>query len=89
MWSKFFGWLRFIFDLFEEMQDVRAEQARLNAKIESLVEEQRETERTLQNVAHGLVRLRDNDQHEREKLLLKLENELLKFERRLPPSDPQ
>lgn len=89
MWLKFFGWLRFIFDLFEETQDVRAEQARLNAKIESLVEEQRKTERTLRDVAHGLVHLRDNDKHEREKLLLKLENELLKFERRLPPRDPQ
>lgn len=71
------------------MQDVRAEQTRLNAKIESLVEEQRQTERTLRDVAHGLVHLRDNDQHEREKLLLKLENELLKFERRLPPPNSQ
>lgn len=29
--------------------------------------------------------VQDNERHEREKLLLQLENERLKFERRLPP----
>ncbi len=87
MWAKFFGWLRFLFDLFEEMQTLSANQEGLKAQVELLTENQRQTERTIRDVAHGLIHLRDNDQHEREKLLLKLENELLKFERRLPPSE--
>ena len=89
MWANFFGWIRFLFDLFEEMQTLRENQARLEARLESIIEEQRQTENSLRDVAHGLVHLRDNDQHERDKLLLMLENELLKFERRLPPSAPQ
>ena len=71
------------------MQELRDEQARLKSQLEAVVEEQRQTERTLRDVAHGLIHLRDHDQHERDKLLLKLENELLKFERRLPPRAPQ
>ncbi len=71
------------------MQELRDEQARLKSQLEAVVEEQRQIQRTLQDITHGLVHLRDHDQHERDKLLLKLENELLKFERRLPPSAPQ
>ncbi len=88
MWANFFGWIRFLFDLFEEMRTLRENQARLETRLESLIEEQRQTENALRDVAHGLVHLRDNDQHERDKLLLMLENELLKFEHRLPPSAP-
>ena len=89
MWANFFGWIRFLFDLFEEMQTLRDNHARLEARLETLVQEQRQTENTLRDVTHGLVHLRDHDQHEREKLVLMLQNELLKFERQLPPRDPQ
>ena len=89
MWSNFFGWVRFLFDLFDEMKKLRESHERLEARLELLVEEQRRIERTLQDVTHGLIHLRDNDQHERERLLLMLENELLKFERQLPPRNPQ
>ncbi len=71
------------------MKKLRESHERLEARLELLVEEQRRVERTLQDAAHGLVHLRDNDRHERERMLLKLQNELLKFERRLPPRDPQ
>ena len=33
-----------------------------------------------------IQRINEREQHEREKLLLRLENALLKFERQLPPS---
>lgn len=36
------------------------------------------------NVAYELNRTNENERHEREKMALRLENELLKFERRLP-----
>lgn len=40
--------------------------------------------RIVERVAYEVNRVADLDQHEREKLVLRLENELLKFERRLP-----
>ncbi|CAN5800038.1 hypothetical protein BH23GEM3_BH23GEM3_02450 [soil metagenome] len=38
----------------------------------------------VQLLARELERQRENEAHEREKMLLRLENELLRFERRLP-----
>lgn len=40
--------------------------------------------RILERMAYEIRQVGDLDQHEREKLALRLENELLKFERRLP-----
>jgi hypothetical protein len=40
--------------------------------------------------AFDLKRISEREQHEREKLMLRLENVLLKFERQLPPAkDPR
>ena len=41
-------------------------------------------ERAFERLAYEIRRVNDKDDHEREKIILKLENELLKFERRLP-----
>ena len=71
------------------MQELRDEQARLKNQLELLRDQQEQSAQKIRDLAHGLVHLRDNDQHEREKMLLKLENELLKFERQLPPRDSQ
>ncbi len=38
----------------------------------------------LERLAYEIQKIRKEDRHEREKLALRLENELLKFERRLP-----
>jgi hypothetical protein len=38
----------------------------------------------LSGLAYEVRRVQDEEKHEREKLALRLENELLKFERRLP-----
>lgn len=38
----------------------------------------------LERLAYEIQKTREEDRHEREKLALRLENELLKFERRLP-----
>ena len=43
----------------------------------------------IQRLGFEVQRNRENDQHEREKLLLRLENALLRFERRLPPGAPE
>ena len=49
----------------------------------------KEINAAIQRLAYEIQRTRENDQHEREKLALRLENELLKFERRLPPGKPE
>jgi hypothetical protein len=40
----------------------------------------------LEPLAYEIHRVGEKDEHERERLILRLENELLKFERRLPPA---
>jgi hypothetical protein len=57
-----------------------------NAKaIEAMRDELDTIWRALEGLAFEMRRNAENDGHEREKLALRLENELLKFERRLPP----
>lgn len=43
-----------------------------------------DTNETLRQFAHELQRSREHEQHEREKLMLRLDNALLRFERMLP-----
>lgn len=43
MWAKFLGWVRFLFDLFEDMQDLRDEQARLKNQLELLRDQQEQS----------------------------------------------
>ncbi len=53
-------------------------------EINELRQELRELSGVVQKIVYELQRQKDNEAHEREKLFLKLENELLRFERRLP-----
>ena len=53
-----------------EIKEIRKELRDLTAEVRSL--------------AFDMRRLAEHDSHEREKLVLRLENELLRFERRLP-----
>ncbi len=85
MWSKFFGGIKQVFDLFEELRRLREGQDQLKRQLEEQRDEQARTVALVRDMMHELVHLRDHDTHEREKLVLRLENELLKFERRLPP----
>ncbi len=43
--------------------------------------------RIMERIAYEIKKVGDLDQHEREKLALRLENDLLKFERRLPSGE--
>ena len=53
----------------EETQEIRKEVRNLTSKVERL--------------AYEIHRVRDNNEHERQKLTLRLDNELLRLERRL------
>ncbi len=58
-------------------------------EIKELREELDDLTSAVERLAYEVRRGQENETHEREKLLLRLENELLKFERRLPgKADP-
>ena len=64
---------------------VAEETQRNSAEIRELRQEVNEMGKILDRVSYELQRQKENEIHEREKLALPLENELLRFERRLPP----
>ena len=55
-------------------------------EIAALKEQLAETNALVRQLAGDLQRVQEREQHEREKLLLRLENVLLRFEHQLPPS---
>lgn len=58
-----------------------------SSDIKEIQREVRELHSWLERLAYEIQKTREEDRHEREKLALRLENELLKFERRLPSGD--
>ena len=53
--------------------------------IATLKEQLAETNQLVRQLAFEIQRISEREQHEREKFALKVENALLRFERRLPP----
>ena len=70
--------IRRVFMLWKRLDKAEEELAHLREERDRLV-------RLNERIFFELQRDRENAAHEREKLLLQLENALLKFERRLPP----
>ena len=65
---------------------VAEETQRNSTEIRELRQELNDMGKVLDRVLYELQRQKENETHEREKLALRLENELLRFERRLPPA---
>jgi hypothetical protein len=57
--------------------------------IKEIRQELRELTAAVQHLAYEIRRVDNDAGHEREKLILRLENTLLRFERRLPPAPPK
>ena len=57
----------------------------LKEDIAKLERGQHETNEAVRQLAFEIQRINEREQHEREKLLLQLENAMLRLERRLPP----
>ena len=74
--------VEYVLDLLNTARDTRANKEALA----DLREEVDQLASAMERVTFELRSLRDEERHEREKLLLRLENALLKFERQLPPS---
>lgn len=77
MWDK-------IWDLLAKTITLSKQTDQNTSDIKELQREVRELHTWLERLAYEVKKTRDDERHEREKLALRLENELLKFERRLP-----
>jgi predicted nucleic acid-binding Zn-ribbon protein len=77
MWGK-------IVDLAKKLLNLAHETERNKTEIEDLRQEVRQLSALVERVIFELQRVKENETHEREKMALRLENTLLRFERRLP-----
>jgi hypothetical protein len=89
MFKAIFDNLRFLFTFVEEVRRLRSEQKELRQAVEDMEKGYLVLSGAVREIAKDFSHLKESEQHEREKLLLRLENELLKFERRLPSSPDQ
>lgn len=78
MWKEFFDYVQKLVALTRETEQNRAD-------IEDLRREVHDLTLVVQRLAHEIRRVSDRETNEREKLALQVENQLLRFERRLPP----
>jgi hypothetical protein len=75
-------YIRHLLTLTQAIEQNRQETKELQQQVEQLTE-------IVQGLAYDLRYSLNDEKHEREKLVLRLENELLRFERRLPQPDEQ
>ena len=80
MWEK-------IWDLLSKVATLTKDTDRNSQEIKEIRADIRDIYSKLERLAYEIQKTREEDRHEREKLVLRLENELLKFERRLPSGD--
>lgn len=80
MWS-------WVFDNVQRLVLLTHQVRETSAGLKNLQKEVSEVTRRVDQLAHELERDRQSDQHEREKILLRIQNELLLLERRLPNRD--
>jgi len=77
-----------IFRMATKLLTLTQETERNKTEIKELRKELRELSSLVAGMAHELRRSNENEAHEREKLVLRLQNEMLRFERRLPGIKP-
>ena len=75
-------------DVRQEIKEVERDVKDLRQEINDLRREFRDLTRAVERLAYEIHRVSENDEKERRLLALQLENEMLKFERRLPPGRP-
>ena len=80
MWKQIFDWFKSQWTLARDFEQLQNENNELRQQQEKQLD-------LLKQLIFSLQQERTERRHENELLLLKLENELLKFERRLPPPD--
>ena len=78
MFKQIYALARQLLMLMQDVQKLKAEQKEFRQELRVLID-------IVRQLKYEQQRDRENTTHEREKLLLRLENTLLRFERRLPP----
>ena len=78
MWKKLYEVLTRLFALTQKVERHDKELVELRQEIKELTS-------IIQRLVYELQRISEREVHEREKMQLRLENQLLRFQRRLPP----
>lgn len=78
MWKSLYDYARRLLAL-KDQTDKNTED------IKEILVELKQMAEGLRDIRYEIRRMNDLEQHEREKLMLQLDNALLRFERRLPP----
>jgi len=78
MFKQIYVFARQLLTPMQDVQKLKAEQKEFRQELRAPIE-------IVRQLKYEQQRDRENATHEREKLLLRLENALLRFERRLPP----
>lgn len=82
MWREIYDYGKLLINLVRTTEDNQQD-------LQDLRQEVKELSSAVQRMIFDFQRLSDNERHEREKMLLRLENHLLRSERGLPPSQDQ
>jgi len=78
-----------LYELAKQLLGLAQDMRQNKTEIKELRQELRELSSAVQTLAHEIHRVSENDAHEREKLVLRLENQLLRHERLLPSGKPR
>ena len=81
MWKK-------LYELLEQLVTLAQRVSRHDKQVEELRQEVRELTGMMHRLAIEVNRLADRQTSDREKMELWVENQMLRFERRLPPASP-
>lgn len=85
--EKVFSYLAQFFDMVGELRRLRAIVDKHDAAEEARAKRETQILLAFQNLPLRVDRLEKTEELERQKLALQLENEMLRFERRLPPEN--
>lgn len=86
MWKQLADYIKQVFQVQQETQKNKADIVELRLDLKEVQRELRNLTAAMQQIAHEMIRDRQNEQHEREKMALRFELELLRSTRQLPTS---
>jgi hypothetical protein len=89
MWKQLLEFGKQLFSLTRETQQNKTDLAALRQELKEMREELKRLAEVVQQLKFDQQRDRENEAHEREKLLLRLEVWRLQFERQLPPGEDE
>ncbi|MCY7345498.1 MAG: hypothetical protein LH614_04690 [Pyrinomonadaceae bacterium] len=84
MWKEIYEWATQLLVLSKETERSRVDIKEVNKEVERLTLVVQGSAFEIKRLSEKIEYAHEKETHEREKLALKLENEMLKFERRLP-----